>query len=180
MRLLAWVQARDRNAVVVGAVCGPLLGLGIALATEPPQLVRGGPTGAFVAHPPSSSVVGDTPVGPDDRTTVTASARPPSPKKDPPKRVARTVPTEPTPAPTVQPTPSPTPAPEDCVKGEGEHGDKGAKCGDTEGEPPTAEDGCEIEQPKPTQHVTGPTTQEPPTSSTTEPPVKLCPAPPER
>src|SRR5687768_6695847 len=122
MNFLAWVQARDRNAVIVGVVCGPLLGLGIALATEPPQLVSGGPTGAFVAQPPRSSV-GDAPVEPDDRTTVTASARPPSPRTKPPVQVARTASTEPTPPPTVAPTvtpPSPPPAPEDCINGEDE------------------------------------------------------------
>ena len=175
MSLLAWVQARDRNAVIVGACCGPLLGIALALLASPLEV--DGPTSkattltrepravevepSATPSPPWESL---NDVGPTPRTAVRVAL-----DSAPPITVSRP---RATPTPVSTPAPSPTPAAEDCVKGEDEHGGKG--------EPSPAEGAAEVEQTEPAEDETSPGTQEPPTSSTTKPPVKLCPPPPER
>jgi len=182
VNLLAWLLARDRNAVIVGVVCGPLLGIGVALLASPFEV--DGPTSkattltreprtvevepSVTPSPPWGSSLD---VSPEPRIAVRA-AHSPTPRA--------TVAPTPSPTPAVTPTPSPAPAAEDCVKDEDEHGGKGAKGGNSEGEPPTAEGGGQVEQTEPAEDETSPGPQEPPTNSTAEPPVKLCPAPPER
>lgn len=156
MRLLDWVQARDRNAVLVGALVGPLLGLGIALATEPPQIVSGS-AGAGVALPPRSSVGGTAPAErlPDAGTEAAASTAHNGTEAKPVARrraltPERTVTPTSTPMPTA--TPSPTPAPPDgdgekpkeCTQANGGASDaqpaglegKPDKCKPAEDEPP--------------------------------------------
>jgi len=181
--LLAWVQARDRNAVIVGACCGPLLGIALALLASPLEV--DGPTSkattltreprAVEVEPsatPSPPWGSSLDVSPEPRIAVRA-AHSPTPR-------ATVVPTpSPTSAPT-SPDSSPTPAAEDCVKSEDEHGGKGAKGCNSEGEPPPAESCGQVEQGEPAENEASPGTQEPPTSSPTDPPVKLCPTPPER
>jgi len=182
VNLLIWVQARDRNAVVVGACCGPLLGIGLALLASPLEV--DGPTSRATAlgervpsavevEPPATPSPpwgSSLDVSPEPRVAVRAAH-----SSTPQASVTR----KPRPTPTPTPAPSPTPAAEDCVKGEDEHGGKGAKGGDSEGEPPTAEGGGEVEQGEPAEDKGSPGPQVPPTSSSAEPPVKLCPTTPE-
>lgn len=154
MNLWRWAQARDRNAVIVGAVCGPLLGIGVALLVDP---IGDGSAASTLAQTGSEPVVvaAEPPVAPgppwdslDDETPTQVARRvahTPTPQPKVP----------PTPAPTASPTPTPSPTP-DAGDGEDEQRGECGGAGKPKGKPPAAEGGSEVEQGEPPEGEVGP------------------------
>lgn len=141
-RATAWICARDAHAVLVAAPLGILLGLGLAVATEPIPAGRG-PTGAAVALPPGQETAPVEPaptLGAPAESATTAQSEP-----TPTPTVRRRV--KPTPTPTIAPSPvpvaTPTPTPDeigDDELGDGERGDRNGRDKDCEGDPAHDED----------------------------------------